>query len=250
VIVEFVYDKDCPNVPQARATLLRAFAAAGIPAKWTEWELSDAATPDRARGFGSPTVLVDGRDIAGVLPIEGLKCCRLYESADGLRSVSPPEGLIIQGLEQAMEKRAGTSSGLTGSSRATWKRGFWVVPGVGVSFLPKLACPACWPAYSAILSSVGLGWLISEAYLLPLTVVLLLMALAALAIDAKYRRSYLGLFLAMLGSPLIVIGKFILISDIASYGGVGLLIAASFLNLWHRPAAGNSCSSCVGGTGQ
>ena len=32
------------------------------------------------------------------------------------------------------------------------------VPGLGVALAPKLACPMCWPFYSGILSTVGLGY--------------------------------------------------------------------------------------------
>ncbi len=44
---------------------------------------------------------------------------------------------------------------------------------------------ASWPAYAGLLSSVGLGFLISAKYLLPLTVVFLIFALAALGFRAK-----------------------------------------------------------------
>ncbi len=37
-----------------------------------------------------------------------------------------------------------------------WKHGLLALPGVGVSILPKLACPLCWPAYAGLLSSIGL----------------------------------------------------------------------------------------------
>jgi hypothetical protein len=39
----------------------------------------------------------------------------------------------------------------------TWKQNLVAAPGVGLSLLPKLACPACWPAYTGLLSSIGLG---------------------------------------------------------------------------------------------
>ena len=42
--VELVYDKDCPHVGAARANLLRAFEAAAVPARWTEWEQSSSDT--------------------------------------------------------------------------------------------------------------------------------------------------------------------------------------------------------------
>jgi hypothetical protein len=40
-------------------------------------------------------------------------------------------------------------------SGATLKRTLVALPGVGVSLLPKLMCPACWPAYAGIVSALG-----------------------------------------------------------------------------------------------
>ena len=56
--------------------------------------------------------------------------------------------------------------------------------------LPKLACPLCWPAYAGLLSSVGLGFLISAQYLFAVTIGFLVLALAALAFRAKHRHGY------------------------------------------------------------
>ena len=101
--VELVYDKDCPHVGAARANLLRAFEAAAVPAKWTEWEQSSSDTPAHLRGFGSPTVLVEGHDVAGAQPVEGLACCRLYETEDSRGGV-PPVGLIAGALSRTKER--------------------------------------------------------------------------------------------------------------------------------------------------
>ena len=103
--VELVYDKDCPNVAAARANLRRAFAEVGIPARWTEWEQSRRETPARLRGFGSPTVLVEGHDVVGAHPVEGLVACRLYDTADR-RSGVPPVGLIARALSEAQNQIA------------------------------------------------------------------------------------------------------------------------------------------------
>ena len=54
-----------------------------------------------------------------------------------------------------------------------WKRSVAMLPGIGVSLLPKLICPMCWPAYAGIVSALGLGFLISTKYLLPLTFIFL-----------------------------------------------------------------------------
>ena len=64
-----------------------------------------------------------------------------------------------------------------------WRDGWLTVPGISVALLPKLACPLCWPFYSGIVSSVGLGFLISTKYLLPLTIAFLILTLGALAFD-------------------------------------------------------------------
>src|SRR2546422_4333487 len=70
----------------------------------------------------------------------------------------------------------------------TWKQGVVALPGVAVSLLPKLVCPMCWPAYAGLLSSVGLGFLISAAYLLPFTAGFLALALAAMGFRANRDR--------------------------------------------------------------
>ncbi len=51
----------------------------------------------------------------------------------------------------------------------TWKRFAAVLPGVGASLLPKLTCPLCWPAYAGLLTTLGLGFLMSERYLFGVT---------------------------------------------------------------------------------
>jgi len=50
-----------------------------------------------------------------------------------------------------------------------WKQSLLAMPGVGVSLLPKLICPLCWSAYAGLLSTLGLGFLISTKYLIPVT---------------------------------------------------------------------------------
>jgi copper chaperone CopZ len=107
------------------------------------------------------------------------------------------------------------------------KAGLWALPALIVSLLPSATCPLCLAGYTALLSSVGLGFLISSAYLLPLTLVFLVIALTGLAAQAFQRRSWGAFGLGFIGSVLILAGKFLAASDVAVYAGVGLLLAAS-----------------------
>ena len=100
--VELVYDPDCPNAAEARTSLRRALVEAGIATQWVEWNRSARGTPARVKGFGSPTVLVDGRDAAGAQPSEAA-CWRIYEFA-GARSGAPPAELIACALVAAKRR--------------------------------------------------------------------------------------------------------------------------------------------------
>jgi hypothetical protein len=91
-----------------------------------------------------------------------------------------------------------------------WRQSILAVPGIGVSVLPKLACPACWPAYAGLLTSIGLGFLISVRYLLPLTITFLVLALAAMLFRARDRRGYGPFWLAVLAASGVLLGKFAL----------------------------------------
>jgi mercuric ion transport protein len=51
-------------VAAAREQLRRAFQEVGVPANWQEWDRGNPSSPDYARRYGSPTILVEGRDVA------------------------------------------------------------------------------------------------------------------------------------------------------------------------------------------
>ena len=118
----------------------------------------------------------------------------------------------------------------------TWKQGLLALPGIGVSLLPKLACPLCWPAYAGVLSSMGLGFLITTTYLFPVTAAFLALTLIMLAFRASNRNGYGPLVLGALAATGVLVGKFVWESSPLMYGGVGLLLIASLWNAWPRRA--------------
>jgi hypothetical protein len=104
--VELVYDPGCPHVDGARDVLTRALQDAGAPAVWTEWSTADEDCPENRRGYGSPTILVNGEDVApGPHPWnprgDGGPCCRIYETADGTAGV-PPVDQVRSAIEGAL----------------------------------------------------------------------------------------------------------------------------------------------------
>ncbi len=127
------------------------------------------------------------------------------------------------------------------------KQGLLALPGVAISMLPKLACPACWPAYAGLLTSVGLSFLMSAVYLLPLTAAFLAVTLGALAFRANKRRGYGPFLLGLLAAISILFGKFVWQSNLAMYVALGQLVVASMWNSWPRrdvPSEVPTCPNC------
>ena len=226
--IELIYDSDCPNVENARAHLRKACAQAGLDLPWREWDRSSLDGPSYVRRFGSPTVLVDGKDVAGLQPARGGNCCRLYLSDKGEVRRSPAVEAIVAALVQS--KEAETDSG-NRANRFGWRSSLAMLPGLATAILPKLACPACWPAYAGLMSALGLGFLIQSRHLLLVTGVFLVVAVAALGFRIRMRRAYGPFLTGGLGAVIVIIGKFVLESGPVTYLGVGGIDLCRFLEL-------------------
>jgi mercuric ion transport protein len=127
----------------------------------------------------------------------------------------------------------------------TWRTTSRTVPGLGISLMPKVVCPICSPAYAALLSSVGLGFLGSTMYLLPLTVTCLALALGSLFWRASSRRGFGPFALAVVAAACVLIGKFWRDSPVTVYMGVDLLLMGSIWNAVPNRTAPSFCPSCL-----
>jgi hypothetical protein len=148
----------------------------------------------------------------------------------------------VSKIVEALAASAGASRERPDGSR--WKAALAVLPGIGAAFLPKVACPACWPAYAGLLSTLGLGFLLDTAWLLPLTAAFLALAVGVLAVRARARRGYGPFGLGLVAASIVLLGKFALESDPAMYAGLGVLVGASIWNTWPR-ARRPQCSACA-----
>jgi hypothetical protein len=60
----------------------------------TATSAGDPETPEHARGYASPTILVDGEDLNGIGQIDGTVGCRVYATSEGLRGVPTVEEIV------------------------------------------------------------------------------------------------------------------------------------------------------------
>ena len=239
--VELIYDADCPNVAATRSLLIKAFTRTGVSARWREWERGQAQCPAYVQGFGSPTILVDGTDIAGVSPASGTRACRVYSGSNGHLQSLPPLELISAAL---LSGAPGISGRLTGKGRLQAVLASF--PAIGTALLPKLTCPLCFPAYAALLSAMGLGFFDYTPYLLPLTLGFLAVAVGALVIQGRRSGNWIALTMGIAASIVVLSGKFMFELDWLSNAGIGLLVVAIFLGNRRKPVQAEFCPKCVG----
>jgi mercuric ion transport protein len=210
--VQLLYFPGCPNVDAARDVLRRALV--GRRAIVQEIDTTATSTPERLRGWGSPTILVDGIDVADEKPSG--QCCRLYLGAE-VRG-APSEAVIRAALDRAR-------------GHGVW-RSLALLPGALVSILPTVTCPACLAGYAALLSSSGLGFLFKARVQVPLIVAFLSLGIVAIAWSTRSHRRTGPLIATIAGSAAVVIGRLVVGLQPATYAGVALLVVASLWNLW------------------
>ncbi len=231
--VEILFFEGCPNREKIADAVRDVAREVGVAVDVTEVEVHDLEEANRLGFLGSPTVRVDGIDVepdAQQSTAYGF-ACRTYGT-----SGVPSRDLLVRALGEPPRDAGGTRSAATS------------VLGASALLLPVGTCPACYPAYAAALSSLGLGFLLYDRYLLPLTALALGISLGGLAWRARTRRGYGPFLLGLLASAAALFGKFAVGSDPLLYGGLATLVAASAWNAWPlRHATSRPCPRCAPG---
>ena len=95
--VQFLAFSGCPLADLARENLRKALADCGM-SSFEEVDSLDPASPEELRGWGSPTILVNGMDVTGQ-PKGNNVSCRVYPSPGGVPDVQS----IVAGLKAVSE---------------------------------------------------------------------------------------------------------------------------------------------------
>ncbi len=88
ITVEFLAFDGCPLAPRALAHLELAIEQLRdrLQVAIRQVDLMAPATPESMKRWGSPTILLNQRDISGVEPGDA-NCCRIYPGPGGVLSV-------------------------------------------------------------------------------------------------------------------------------------------------------------------
>ena len=150
----------CPNAERARVALREAVAEEHVRGDIEEIDVSRDDAPPWSKGWGSPTILIDGADVAGEARASGEASCRLYK--DGSPSVEQIRDRIRAARGEVAERR-----------RERW-------PLVGAVFAAIAASACCIvPAVLAIVGVSGAGIASTLAPYRPYFLALTALALAA-----------------------------------------------------------------------
>jgi hypothetical protein len=99
--IQLITFAGCPNASATRSALERVLAAAGITDPIEEIDTSAPETAEPLRGWGSPTVLLDGKDV-GEEAAPTAPSCRLYKDGEGTVHGAPPESLLSAAVRRAI----------------------------------------------------------------------------------------------------------------------------------------------------
>ncbi|MCZ6807979.1 MAG: MerC domain-containing protein [Deltaproteobacteria bacterium] len=106
------------------------------------------------------------------------------------------------------------------------------LPAAVLPLLPSFTCPLCLAAYAGVLSTLGLGFVLTESVLAPLIVAFLLVGIASIAWTTRSHRRAGPLLTIVTGSAAVVAGRLVWNTPAVLYVGIALVIAASLWNLW------------------
>jgi hypothetical protein len=103
--IDLLHWSGCPSLPEARGRLDAALERAGAEAVVREREVVTVEDAARLGFYGSPTILVDGRDVEppprDAVPALG---CRIYSAPGGRVGPVPARDVLDRAIEEAIAR--------------------------------------------------------------------------------------------------------------------------------------------------
>lgn len=103
--IQFLWWEDCPSHPEAWQRLQTVLDDTGVAADVERIEITTEEQAETWRFPGSPTILVNGRDIDPSAPAAYRLTCRLYFLEDGRPSPQPSAEMIRRAILHAANDR-------------------------------------------------------------------------------------------------------------------------------------------------
>lgn len=155
--VQLLHFPGCPNVDATRAAVRAALAAEKIDVAVEEIDVSAPDAPAWTRGWGSPTVLVDGQDVLGA-STNSAAACRLYAggapSVDAIRAHLRAAHPIEAGPPVAMPMLGAVAAAVAASACCVVPA---VLAAVGVSGVGFASVLAPYRVYFLVATGVALA---------------------------------------------------------------------------------------------
>ena len=101
--VRFLYSEQCPSHDEALERLRNVLHEEGVEANIEVIRVETFEDAKRHRFPGSPTILIDGRDIDPSPNVEYAPACRAYRLEDGRISPLPSISMIRNGVRVGKE---------------------------------------------------------------------------------------------------------------------------------------------------
>ncbi len=133
--------------------------------------------------------------------------------------------------DDPMADHAGPTRLPTRRGRPAWLQTLIAVPAAVLPLLPSFSCPVCVASYAGLLSSLGLGFLLTDRVQRPLIGAFLIVSVTSVGWAARQHKKVWPFLLVLLGSSAIVVGRLVWDAAPLLYFGVACLVAGTVWNL-------------------
>ena len=146
---------------------------------------------------------------------------------------------IISAIQKTTTEDKGVIQGSGSSLKMT------AIPVMFLALLPKVVCPLCWPLYTGVLGTVGLNFINYTPYLMPLLTLFLILTITGLIMSARVNKQYKPVYLGIISSIFILLGKSWFDTNVLIYSGIfGLMISVIWQSRIKSSGNRDSCSAC------